>query len=400
MAAGDRSRRHTFGRAGRLCLPLVLAAVGTAAGQVPDPRTEAGSGRNWNGPPRSERSDPARGGRAERPWYRLAPGQTFGYRVDILVERSSRSERYYGTPVFSVTSVEPKTGLASLFAIGRLTYFTKGRDGEEYAARKGGAVWVAPRFRLDRRTGLVDGGEDHNTRALPDGLPALAGLWQLLFAELPGGSTGSSVGGGDAFLWVYTTGIRATAIGGVERSALRAEPEAPGLVRLQKERSFRSTEEPVLEMRYQATSRFDHRRGLVYDTEATYSYEEHGKRVPVRVSVRLLEGDELKRAVEQARGDWAARPDDLEPSARLRVPLDLKDPPRLKSAAEARAGTAVAHFRGGDDFLDGDARWYAAEVIGPARASRVRVRYRGSGEEVVAPPGQLAVPPAGQVSQK
>src|SRR5262249_36162306 len=132
----------------------------------------------------------------------------------------------------------------------------------------------------------------------------------------------------------------------------------------------------------------DRDRGLMVSSTATCDTEEG----PVTIRIRLLEGDELKQAVELANVDWADRPSEIDAFELRRVRVDLDSPRRLTSPAEARSGMAVAHCR------DGDYQWYLAQVVEVVDAKRyqVRIRYRGSDEVLVVHPGQLAIPPADQ----
>jgi hypothetical protein len=366
---------------------------------------------NWK-----PRAETARQRAATLMAYRFSPGQTFAYRIDIRVERKVRTEWYQGTPVFTVREVD-ESGNAELFVIGRLAYFDQRRGAEDFSAHPGRDVWLGTKITLDASGRRLGGKDDYNEEGLPDSLTALVMPRQLFFVELPLWFTDRPlVSESNAMLWtsshpvfnpaegrsplaigapatLSSLGLQNQMIEGREMSSLQAEPLSPTLVRIRKQRGFRSKEGPLREMRYEGTSRFDRERGLVLDTEATYTRNDGGTPEPVRISVRLLEGDDLKRAVASSREDWSRLPRELDPIEYRRVRLDVKDLPRLKSAQGLQPGTAVAHFRG-SSFKDGDNRWYLAEVVEVIDAYKLKVRYRGSDEVAEAHPGQLAIAPA------
>jgi hypothetical protein len=157
-----------------------------------------------------------------------------------------------------------------------------------------------------------------------------------------------------------------------------------------KKKGFRSTEGPAREWTYQGTSRFDRQRGLVLSTEARFDSEEKGQpAAPVVMHMRLLEGDALARAKQQAKADVVSLPAELRPQELKRVRLDLKKPQRLKTTEGLEPGTAVAHFFTADK--GGDYHWYRAEVVQVLSEDEVKIRYRGSQEEMTTHVGHLTL---------
>src|SRR2546430_6161445 len=97
-------------------------------------------------------------------------------------------------------------------------------------------------------------------------------------------------------------------IEGTEKRLLRANPLSGSLVEVRKERSYLGKDTPPTTLRYESTSRIDRSRGLMLDSSATCDTESG----PVTIRIKLLEGDELNRAIDRANKDWADRPSELD----------------------------------------------------------------------------------------
>lgn len=325
--------------------------------------------------------------------YRVALGQTFAYRVEIESEQFYKFERFAGSPVFTVKSIDPERG-AQMFAIGKVSYFSRLRGSTEETEKPTRGFWLGSLIRLGP-SGLAGGNGGSNESTLPTFFTELVDPTELIFPPLPRSITGRLHEKSSATLW------RSNSIGGVapgisiidgtQTRTVESTPLSDSLVQVRTERSFTSKEARPLTWRYVATSRFDRGRGLLLDTSAQATEDSGGKPTSITIKIRLLEGEELNRAVDQANKDWVGHPAELEPLELARVPLDVKSLPRLKSATDTKPGMAVAHFR--DDTL----QWYLVDVLEVVseRTQEVKIRYRGSREVLVVPAGQLAIPPAG-----
>src|SRR5262249_19908606 len=153
-------------------------------------------------------------------------------------------------------------------------------------------------------------------------------------------------------------------------------------VEIKKERSFRGKDKPPTALWYRSTSRIDRSRGLMVDSSGASETEEG----PVTVRIHLLEGDELKQAVDQANSDWADRPAEIDPVEFRRVRINIDSPRHFKSSSEVKPSMAVAIFR------DDDRKWYLGQVLEVVKPGRneIRIRYQGSNEEKVVQLGNLA----------
>jgi len=129
-------------------------------------------------------ADRARGGFG----YRFTSGQTFGYSIEIEVDWSKKIERFSGTPVFVVKTVDPQSG-AQLFTVGKLTCASRLRGAEEDTERPTRTIWIGSLVKV-RSSGSVGGREDYNDNQLPDFLTALVKLKELVFMDLPSSATG------------------------------------------------------------------------------------------------------------------------------------------------------------------------------------------------------------------
>jgi hypothetical protein len=362
----------------------------------------------WVGPKVAIAADKA-GRRSRAISYHFAPGQTFGYSVTIDVEGPNQSERFAGTPVFSVKSVDSRHG-AELFAVAKLSCTARLRSSEGDGEQSKRAFWIGSVVKVSA-SGTVGGKADYNDAALPDFLTTLVKPKELIFTELPVSATGSHTKEGPAWLWPKPSGGQGLGSGsalpvgpmvkmidGRETRVLRASLQSNSVVRIHRERAFRGKEAPAMSLRFVSDSLFDRDRGLVLETTATCTSDPAGGSKPteVKISVRLLEGETLKRAISQANADWTGRPQELDPIELRRVRLNVTDLPRFQSPREARPGMVVAYFS------DDDNRCYLAEVVEVVSEKHyeVRIRYRGSQEVVVVHSAKLAIPPPDQVSTK
>jgi hypothetical protein len=360
---------------------------------------------------RATTAEPGQNARAghTRMQYRFVRGETAAYRVEIesVIENSRRSERFAGLAHITVWSVDPE-GEAELFVIGKLECSTRSVDDEdgEGTPHPRRVVWLGSRVRLDPAGELL-GKDDVNAEALPEFFRTLQlNPRRLLFPEIPRSVPGLNSTSGSAMLFgsrggKSLLGPSFAALNGTSTRSLRADPLDPPMVRLQEDRGFVTDETvtPCVKLVYRAVSRFDLTRGRLVDTDATFRHEQDGvKPLDVVIRVRSLEGEEARRASEQARADWSERPDVLDPFEFRRVRVDAHNLVFLHSTREASPGMAVIHLRGSGSGRnrDADHRCYAADVVeaDPAPNGEVTIRYRGSDEVLSVHPGTLALPPS------
>jgi len=331
-------------------------------------------------------------GRADELRYKFSPGQMFAYRVELVGEGGT--ERFAGTPVFMVKEVQ-KDGDAILSVVGRLEYGTRPRGAKTFTPQPGMEAWVGSRVTIDRLGHSVSGRKETVYGPLPTMLQELLPLKKLFFVELPFGRKDTYVNSGTANLWLTKQGgflgptIQTTR--GYLELNVKAEPDTGGSVKLTKDRSFRTTQGPKQEWKYQGTSRFDADRGLILATDGTYTDDD--TKHPLKVTVRLLEGADFDKALKQSAADVARRPPEQDPVEERRVRVDLKSPTRFKSGDDLKRGSVVAH-------LMGDYQWYLADVVEIVSKHKVAIRLRGSKEEKDVHPGELAHPPADKASKK
>lgn len=324
--------------------------------------------------------------------YRFQAGQVFAYRLELAWQEEDRLERFVGTPVFEVKSINEQ-GRAELMVIGRLRSVTQLKGGQP-KFNDGREVWLGTRFVLDRLADRVSGRKDRNLHHLPYVMRLFVGPTQMLFPPLPKGAatregwdrtaqlSETSTGGSP----IFVPKIRFSA--GREQSWRETKPLGDGTVNVYRERGFRTTEGERLSWSYKGNSRFDPKLGRCVSLEATYETEASGRKPPpVRITARQLEGEELQKAIDQGKEDWRLLPVQDQPVEFLRRPVALKMPVHLKSAAEAKPGLVCAH-------LGEDHRYWLAQVIAPVGEREARIRYLGSKEEMKVAAGTLVhVPP-------
>jgi hypothetical protein len=393
----------------RACFWSVVLQLAVADGiQADGPAGQLGSKSLPKLPPlppsKSSPRFPTRSSAKESPdrlTYKLTQGQTVGYRIDIQADFADKVERFYGTPVFTVHSIL-KDGTAELAAVGRLTLSSRSRSKQEFTAQPGNDVWLRSYLKVPPN-GPSSAKDDLNVKRLPGELHLFTKPSHLVFVELPKRVGNQSSWEGTASLFETRTGgllgPTFSSIKGRETNVTRSELESGSIYRITRGKGFRSTEGTPREWRYQSTSRFDKNRGVVLSTEATLAQEEKGQKVAsVKISVRVLDGEELARARSQAETDRARMPAELEPLELKRVRLDMKNASRFKSANDLKPGMTVAHFLSAGGH-GGDNHWYHADVLNVLTDYKVKVRLRGSKEEFEVHPGELALLPVGKASR-
>lgn len=326
---------------------------------------------------------------AARLHYQFVVGQTFGYRVEITVDRGDFIERYAGTPVFTPRYVE-KNGPVELICVGRLAYSRRNPAAADFVEVPNQAIWVNPRIVMTNSAKSVGGRPDFTKSTLPETLFNSVPLKEFFFVELPNNPGGRVSHDGSATIFLSgggnpLLGPTLKSMDGTSRYVVETEPLADGLIRIRKEKSFKSKEGSSVWAKYESTSRLDRKRGLLLDSDAVFTHQLGGPaNPPVKITLRLLEGDALVQAFEQAKKDWTLLPAGLDPMEFRRSRLELAKPERFKSVDSLKAGMTVAYFAD-------DNHWYQAKVDTIHSEYKVGIRLAGSNEEVTVHPGQLAV---------
>ncbi len=334
--------------------------------------------------------------------YHFTVGQTFAYRLEILHDHGDAQECFIGTPIFTVKSVDKggRTDKAELAAIGRILYGTKSRDDKDFNQQGGQGLWLSTRIVVDTSAHNVGGKKDLTVSTLPQSLFGTVPLKEFFFIELPDkagqkvGQSGSAMGSITGPPGGIGAGLRL--VKGESKYEVATEALSDDLVRVRKEKSFRATEGAPMSVRYLCVGRFDRKRGLLTEADATFSWESGPEKGgPIKMSIRLLDGDDLKAAYDQSVKDFAKLPDILDPFEFRRVRFTPeKDLERVKSAKELKPGLVVAHFH------DHEHQWYLAKVVEVFTDTKVTIRLSGSGEEMEVHPGTLMIPPADKLPKK
>jgi hypothetical protein len=338
--------------------------------------------------------------------YHFTAGQTFAYSVEIEVreEGFSQLERLTGMPYITVKSVDD-SGEAELFIIGKLESST--RRGENDTVHPSRAVWLASRIAL-QPSGAWSGKSDVNSDALPDYFRTLnLELRRLIFPEVPKSVPSVHDSSGNAKLFV--SGNRSSfgnlglgMLDGRATTTDHADPLDAQLVRLLYGVRFETNAsvQPHVLIDYRSSGRFDRDLGRLRDFDSTFRKEQTGRGTVVATArVRLLDADGLKRAYAQSVADWQERPDVLDPIEFRRVRANAFLPETLPSTREAVPGLTVYHLRtAGEGVTDPDNRYYVAQVVETVSETppRVKIRYKGSNEELTVHPGTLAYPPSAE----
>lgn len=324
--------------------------------------------------------------------YIFRPGQSFAYQMDLRWERDGGTEWFTGTPVFEVKGVNEKKAF-ELMVVGRLRAYAKPAKSDKNFAYPGRDVWLGTRIATDDRGERRTGRPDRNVAALPYRMSLLITPTKMLLPVLPHRS-GDRIGH-EGGAWLSESGVGSGPIAmptfkmtnGREQDWTQATAEGNGIVRIHCERGFYTTEGAKLLWSYKGDSRFDTARGLIVELNATFETELDGKKAtPVRITAKLLDGEELKKAIAKGEEDWKLIPAEHKPVEFLRQPVDLWLPAYLKTATDAKVGQVYAH-------LGSEYRYYVAEVIGIVDQHNVRLRYRGSKEELTVKVAELVVIP-------
>ena len=167
------------------------------------------------------------------------------------------------------------------------------------------------------------------------------------------------------------------------------EPAEADVAKLTTEHSFRTAEDPKREWKFTNSARFDLKRGLLLESSGDYVYDSvvyKGKQM--RLTFKLLEGEDVRKARERSIKDRKAMPSELVPQEFKRTKLKMPFlPKRYNSSGDLKPGQIAAHFN------DRDLRWYAATMVEAINDYKVKIRYQGSNEEFEIHVGQLAPMP-------
>ncbi|MDR3633176.1 MAG: hypothetical protein P4L84_05015 [Isosphaeraceae bacterium] len=353
---------------------------------------------------------PIAGGRRSRPQkgpeYHFKSGQAFAYSVEFTVgfETSGHVERYSGTPYVSVKSVN-RAGEAELFVIGKLECFNRKGSAVDETPNPDRTVWMGSRLALNPAGGSV-GKEDVNVKALPSYFRTLSlNLKRLIFPEMPSSVPYVNDSSGNASVFATFTqksfqGAGFHSLDGRVSRTNHADQDEPPFVRLTQGVSFETnaTAKSRVKIDYRSTGRLDGKLGLLRDSDATFRQEREGESPIVgTIRVRLLQGDDVRKAYARALSDWQDRPDVLEPFEFARVRVDAYLPASLQSTRNAQPGMEVLHLRGSNQSLpDADNKYYAVEILEADSApyGQVKIRYKGSHEVLSVHPATLAFPPS------
>jgi hypothetical protein len=339
---------------------------------------------------------------AARLRYHFVVGQMFAYHVEITVDRGDLIERFAGAAVFTPKYVE-KQGQAELLCAGRLAYSTRnpggaGGDGE-FKEVPNQAIWVNPRIVMNSSAKSVGGRPDFTKSTLPETLFNAVPLKEFFFVELPDKPGGKIRSEGGAMIWLTggqnpLFGPNFKTMDGTAKYSVETEELPDGLIRIRKEKSFKDKDRGSVWAKYESTARFDRKRGLLIDSDAVFTHQLSAvPNPPVKITLRLLEGDAVAKAFEQAKKDWLLLPAGLDPAEFRRIRLDLDKAEHFKSVDDVKAGMTVA-------YLGDDRHWYQAKVDGIYSEYKVGIRMDGSKEDFTVHPGQLAAVPAEKTPAK
>jgi hypothetical protein len=266
----------------------------------------------------------ASGGSRDGLKYRFTRGESFGYRINIVVryEGSPHVERLEGSPYIVVKSVDTQgEGAAELFAIGKLQCITRRAADMPEKIHPNRAVWLGSKITLDP-SGQLSGSADVNSEVLPDYFRTLKlELKRLIFPELPRAVPSVDDSRGNASLFVSSSGGSLAGAGfgvldGKASTVKHAELMGGTSVRLTHGVAFQTNAsvQPRVKITYRAIGELDRDNGRLRQFDSTFR-QEKGSDMPVvaTVRVRLLEGSALRKAYSQAVADWEERPGSLEP---------------------------------------------------------------------------------------
>ncbi len=325
--------------------------------------------------------------------YRLQKGQTFAYRFDMRWDAGDKIEGFTGTPVYEVKVINEK-GNSELMVVGRLRGWWKPKDSDQAKYYEGREIWLGTRLVLDKLADRTFGRADRGLKLLPYRMHMFIGPTGMIFPELPP-TIGFRVGhdrdaqfmeqrfGGGPF----KLGPELSTTPGRQFNWREARQEASGIVNVSNQEGFHTTKGPKLSWAYQADTKFDTSRGLPISLDASFETEGSGvKPPPVRITARLLEGDALKEAVAAGKEDWKLIPGDLKPIEFLRQAIELRLPKHVKSSADLKQGQVYA-------YLGPEYRYWLVEPIAVLDKYEIRIRYKGSKEEVKCKAVELAIIP-------
>lgn len=318
--------------------------------------------------------------------YKFKVGDVVAYRLDLVWQSNEKTEWFTGFPVAEVKFVDAK-GRADLLLVGILRCYSKVK--EQSFSHPERNILLGTHLLIDRKAKSLGGRKDENDTSMPFNLQLFLRPSRFLFPALPSemGRVGEE---GGAFLVESRTsqfGLPDAAYTrGVRRFFDEARFSASG-IELVVERGFVTDAKPVWKWDFKATYTLDPQRGIVTEMNGVYQVEEVGARRPkVTITLKLLDGEERKKALERCAADWKQLPRHHKPIELLREAVDAERLDRPRSAAELKTGQLVACRHQG--------RAFKAEVVQVLNPREIRVRLRGSKEELSVGLGSIQLLPS------
>jgi hypothetical protein len=324
--------------------------------------------------------------------YLFVSGQSFAYRVEILIDEGDQVVRYAGTPFFMVHDVDDKAE-TDIEVIGRLVHATGPKGSTTFTDMDMGDIWIASRIVIGPWGEPKHSRKDYNLDKLPTLFDNLTNLKGAIFPQIAshyhGERTTVEYSDGSATLMSRKTNGFFPTIDtskGRRTDSIIMEPAETDRAKLTTEHSFHTSEDSKREWKYTSAARFDLKRGLLLESAGQYEYESATSAKPMRITMKLLDGEEFRQARDRSIDDRRQMPSDLVPQEfkRTRITNMPHLPKRYKNPDDLKPGDTAAHLN------DHDYRWYTAVMVEAIDAYKVKVRYRGSNEEFDIHVGQLA----------
>ena len=314
--------------------------------------------------------------------FAFQEGDAFVYEVVLRWTEGRTIRELKGEPFFRVHHLRGRD--AVMLVMGRLRYqeATKGKALRRVPAND---YWMPTTLTVDELGCRISSSTGRGTPNCPFEPGHV--IVQLAFPELPHHSKHRLESGNSLELRQFEFDSLRAAAG--TRSKGRRSGHAAAVpdgtkVGIEIARAFR-TDTGTLTSSTSGNAVYDRRLGMILTNEAfrTKRYRKQSSGLAARVD-RVRNAMLTTRLQKQAAKDFAELPTDMMPVhfARERIGIDI--PERYSAQKLPAEGTMVGLF---------DSRfreWYVARYLGVAGRNRVRLRYKGSGEDISAKPSQMA----------
>ena len=323
--------------------------------------------------------------------YQLRSGQQFAYQVFLEWSTVSLTHRVVSMPFYQVRYEfgSNQSRKKAVMALAHYQHYVKGDGDAHFRLSARGDYWSHPALIFESRGIASYGHDEFGEIELPYLLKQLVSINHFVFPPLPYNVDGKLYSDSPAVvqqtrngvtLW---TGFTSSSGGtGRVRHSTVAQPAGNSVVKLEILHAFNQGLEDFSAV-YETQGRFDLTEGLLTDSQGTYTLKDGNESTEVTIIVKRLFGAEFEKAKQTAIADLRNAPQDVVPVEFNRQQVELFLPHYFTVNELPAVNQQVGYY---DDRMD---QYFVVTFLERLNAHDAKVRFEGSGETIVVPPGKL-----------